>query len=370
MESGLANLPVIIPIIIAVAGLAYFAVYRARNQDLVHLHHGMRLADQGEHEEALAAFTQALEINPDLTEAKLAMVRAYRRLERLDEAIDLCRDVAAAVTDDRDAVEVLELLGRLYSEAGRPGEAVKAYERLIEIWPENVDGRLAMAEAQRSLGQHEEALAVYEELASAHGTDVGLCYRLADLYRRLGRCDEAAKAYEDALAIQMADRHGMTGFAQTLMIMGDMYGEFDRCDSALEAYTKAHESDHDWPAPYRGIGDVLTKLGRYDEAMAAYQQAIEIDETWEDAWCGVAALHAKLQRMDEALAAYRRAIDINPQFAAAHLDMGLLLADAGRAEQAMQSLETALQLDPRGEVGKEARRAIDELSTPRMPPDA
>jgi len=354
----------------AVAGLIYYAAYRARHRDLAHLRRGMRLESLGEHEQAIDALTEALKINPDLLQARLTMAYACRNLGRLDEATALCRQVADSLDDEAsETIGVLELLGRLCSQTGKGEQAVAAYERLIKIWPRYVDGRMALAAARSSVGQHETALALYKELASDCGPSVALCYKLGDLYRLLGRRDEAVEAYEKALAIQLADRHDAGGFAHTLMILGDTYTQFGEHDSALEAYARAQQPDPHWAAPYCGVGDVLIRLGRYDEAMASFRQAIEVDDTWEDAWRGVGDVHAKQNRAQDGLAAYRRAIEINPQFAAAHLDMGRLLAALGETEEAKKSLGKACELDPHGEVGKESRAALDELSTPRLSPD-
>ena len=103
--------------------------------------------------------------------------------------------------------------------------------------------------------------------------------------------------------------------------------------------------------------------------MASFRKALEADDTWEDAFRGIGDLHAAAGRTDDALAAYRKAIDINPHFAAAHLDMGKLLAATGDVAAAKESLEAAIELDPRGEIGDEARAALDEVSNPRMTPE-
>ncbi|MCK4602687.1 MAG: tetratricopeptide repeat protein [Phycisphaerae bacterium] len=355
--------------IIAVAGLAYYATYRSRHRDLVHLRRGLSLAEHGEYAEALVALKSALEANPELIEARLAMVHAYHRLDRLDEAIDLCREVVAALGDDKSAVDVWQQLGWLCVEAGRAGEAVTAFERVIEIWPENIEVRMALAEAKQSLGRHEEALEAFQELVSLRGPDLALWYRMGDVYRALGKQDEAVDAYKKALQMQLATSRKGVEPAQTLMVLGDTYAHFGRFEEALAAYTDAHEPDAAWPAPYCGMGDVLAKLGRADEAMASFRKALEADDTWEDAYRGIGDLHAAAGRTDDALAAYRKAIDINPHFAAAHLDMGKLLAATGDEAGAKESLESAIELDPRGEIGNEARAALDDLATPRMGPD-
>lgn len=351
--------------IIAVAALAYYATYRARHRDVAHLRRGLSLAEHGQYAEALAALKSALEANPDLIEARLAMAQVYHRLERLNEAIGLCREVAASLGEDRAAVEVWEQLGWLCVEAGRAGEAAAAFEQIVGTWPENVDGQVALAEARQALGLQREALISYQHLAALQGGQVGLFYRMGELHRLLGECDEAVAAYNSALAIQVSSGQDGPG-AQTLMVLGDTYAQFGRFEEALAVYADAHEPDPTWPAPYCGMGDALAKLGRADEAMASFRKALEADDTWEDAWRGIGDLHAAAGRTNDALAAYRKAIDINPHFAAAHLDMGKLLARTGDGDGARESLEAAIELGPNDEVGKEARVALDDLSTPRM----
>ncbi len=355
--------------LIAAAGLTYYAIYRAKHKDIVHLQRGTMLASRAEHEEALEAFKLALEANPDLIEAKQGMVESYRRLEKLDEAIASCREVVSAAVNDRALVDALELLGWLCVEAGRQDEAAEAFERVVEIWPENVDVQMSLAEAEHSLGRYDDALKVYEQMASQHGPDLKLWYRMGDLYRLTGQYDQAIAAYNSAMEMHVTAGHSEAACAQTVMILGDTHAQFGQYDQALAAYTKAHEPDPTWAAPYCGMGDVLVKLDKLDEAMASFNRALEADDGWEDAWRGIGDAHAKAGRADEAQAAYQKAIDLNPQFAAAHLDMGKLLVGTDDETGGKESLAQAAELDPHGEVGNEARAALDELATPPVPPE-
>ncbi len=355
--------------VIALLALVYYASYRSKNRDLVFLRRGEMLAGRAEHEDALEAFKIALEANPDLTEAKLGMVDSYRRLDRLDEAIEACQEVLSKSEggDDSRITDTLSLLGWLCIEAGRGEEAAAALGRVVAVWPENVEAQKALAEAYRLFGRYRDALAVYEQLVEEHG-DVQLLYRMGDLYRHVGDCQEAAGVYREALAMQAQSGHSQAGCSQTLMILGDTFAEFEQYEDALLAYDEAHQPDPQWGAPYCGMGDVLLKLGKGDEAMASFRKALEVDDAWEDAWRGVGDVHAQAGRADEAMEAYRKALEINPNFAAAHLDMGKLLLAGGDGAAARDAFAAAAEFDPRGEVGTEARAAIEQLTTPDSPP--
>ena len=58
----------------------------------------------------------------------------------------------------------IELMGDLFLEAGRPGEALRAYERSLEMWPKRFNSLLGAARAAVAAGAPERAEAFYREL--------------------------------------------------------------------------------------------------------------------------------------------------------------------------------------------------------------
>ena len=362
-------IPQLVVAVLVVGALAAYVVYRAGRRDRAYVHRGNLLTGEGEWAEAVEAYQEALQINPDSFEAHMGVAEACDRLEQWDQAVAAGEAAVALAADKFQQISAWERLGNICDRAGRFEGALAACEKILEIWPEHLSANLGIARFNSLLGRHDAARAHYEQLVQAHGLTLELCYGLGEAYRQLNRPDDSAEAYRSALAIQH-ERHDPGGHCgHTLMVLGDVYAQFARYDSAFEAYAEAHTCSEDWPAPYCGMGDALGELGRHDEAIAAYRAALKIDDQWEDAWRGLGQTYARLGRADDALEAFGKAIEINPDFAAAHLGIGQLHAAMGHADEAIDALEAAVRLDPDSPVAAEARQALDKSARPPLTAD-
>ena len=63
-------------------------------------------------EQAEADLREAIEVNPDLADARIELIRLLERRGRTDEASEAARAFAAHAPDDRDAARILRRLER------------------------------------------------------------------------------------------------------------------------------------------------------------------------------------------------------------------------------------------------------------------
>jgi tetratricopeptide (TPR) repeat protein len=75
---------------------------------------------EGKHEEAIAEYRRAIEIESDFTDALHGLARAYQDLERYDEAIEVSKRLAELDPDDILAHTSLSIL---YQKKGMVPEA-------------------------------------------------------------------------------------------------------------------------------------------------------------------------------------------------------------------------------------------------------
>jgi tetratricopeptide (TPR) repeat protein len=152
-------------------------------------------------------------------------------------------------------------LGVIYSNGGKPDQAIDCYQRALEIY-------------RKSIGlDHPLAANAFSALAS--------------VLNAKGDARGALDAYEKSIAIKSAalgPEHPETAF--TLNNMGDVLlrlGQLDRAKSVIErAYAiklKTYGPDHSSMAfAEASLGNLYVKLGDLDEALAHAQRALTIDE--------------------------------------------------------------------------------------------
>ena len=122
-----------------------FARRISARRDMILLRMGVLTGERGDHERALALYTQAIEENPFNAEAHYNAAVSLGNLARNDEAI---AEYAKAVDFNPQDLRARINLGILLARAGRTLEAIKEFKEALKIDPANTVAK----EALRALG--------------------------------------------------------------------------------------------------------------------------------------------------------------------------------------------------------------------------
>ena len=186
----------------------------------------------GRDEEAKLFYRRALEVEPWNREAREALVALTDRpavqtfqppAEPLRSAEDLHADALKLVEEGRteDAASLLKELVQLYPQFAlghndlgvvchRLGDiegAGRAYERAVELAPENSNFRKNLADIYFvELGRTDDAIHAYLELLRAHPRDVEVLQSLGQVSAAVGRPAEAKTFYRRVLEIEPWNR--------------------------------------------------------------------------------------------------------------------------------------------------------------------
>ena len=249
---------------------------------------GVALGHAGRHEEALAAYRQAIALRPDYPEAYNNLGISLRYLGQLQAAQDAFTEALARRPDYADAfmnlADTLQSLGRL-------DEAVAAYEQALSLNPRA--SRATLGQALRRLGRAAAALVAYR----------------TDLKHRPDDPDAL-----NNLAAALADAHNS----------GEGSGDKDITPSEL----------------------TRRRRGRLEEAAGYCRQAIVLRPAFQEAYSNLGNILRWLDRLAEAETALRRAIALRPADAGAYNNLGLVLQEMDRHDEARAVLELAIGLAP------------------------
>jgi YaiO family outer membrane protein len=108
----------------------------------------------GQLELALVSYTTLLQRSPGNADVLLARGIVFGRLHRYDEA---GADLAAAIKAAPNYADAWRALGNIHSWNEQPAKAIPAYDRLIELEPNDADARIARARAYRAAGRAADA---------------------------------------------------------------------------------------------------------------------------------------------------------------------------------------------------------------------
>ncbi|MEB3341139.1 tetratricopeptide repeat protein [Okeania sp.] len=188
--------------------------------------------------------------------------------------------------------------------AGRPKEAINAYNQALKIYPE-------MAEIWNNRG-------------------VALT--------RLKMFDEAIASYDRALQIQ-------PDYADAWNNRGVSLIELQHYQEGINSFEQGIKVKPDYADAWNNRGVCLAKIQKYQEAVKSYNQAIAIRNNYTDAWNNRGVSLMKLGIYEEAIACFDNAVKIKPNYSNAWYNLARCCSLKGEVEIALQHLEKAIILN-------------------------
>jgi tetratricopeptide (TPR) repeat protein len=262
---------------------------------------------------AEATSREALEIDPELRDARYELIRIYGRQQRLAALDEQCR----ALIDQRALdFERLNFWALTRNASWNAAEDLTALARWVEADPDDRASRLALAEGLRRTARADRAREVLSPLGDSDPDALALRAQIAlDLGERdeaarllagspaahaglsrlrgllaLTRGDARAAARELIRAYRMApdDRQTLVSLGVALTRLGDPAAKpVQAAVERLRAYdaivSRLASPDAAGPALFRQIGAAAEGIGRRAEARAWYGLAIDRDPLLSEA---------------------------------------------------------------------------------------
>ena len=173
-----------------------------------------------------------------------------------------------ALTLDPDIKWARFNLASLYARSGEYNRAIAGYGEFIRRFPEVARSRLALGNVYLRTGRYAEAIAAYESLLGAKDADAEDLYgRLGYAHAQLGQLGQAAVAYEELVAAKPDS-------LQARLQLGELYEQLERLDAARAEYRQILAADSLHTAARYRLARLLFFVDRAEEAKAHLQQVI------------------------------------------------------------------------------------------------
>jgi len=283
-------------------GLYRKVLSRLPSDPVVHLEYAQLLRDLNVVDEATAEARKAVELAPDLAEARrllgaLELSAAEKDPSRLPAAIEQLNaarrlapgDVATAVglarallAADRSA-EAAQVLDGLPEVAGQPGiqrltaeakaksgrwkDAEALYRSLHEIDPADREISAALVDLYEDQDKMDDALALLGELQKRDPSNNAVTERIVLDLARAGRFAESEKKARE-LVTQRPENAAAKRLLATVLFEQSQSAEGEKLLRALI------EADPDDPSPRRVLASEFARERRFDEAKAIYDELI------------------------------------------------------------------------------------------------
>ncbi|KAF2304094.1 hypothetical protein GH714_027132 [Hevea brasiliensis] len=307
--------------------------------------HGQLLLAKGELEQASNAFKIVLEGDRDNVSALLGQACVeYNRGHYSDSLVSYKR--ALQVYPNCPGAVRLGI-GHCYYKMGNFKKASQAFERVLQLDPENVEALVALAildlqtnEAagiRRGVEKMQKAFEIYPYCAMA------LNY-LANHFFFTGQHFLVEQLTETALAVT---NHGPTKSHSYYNLARSYHskGDYETASRYYWASVKEINKPSEFVFPYYGLGQVQLKLGDIKNALSNFEKVLEVYPDNCETLKVLGHIYVQLGQTEKSLELLRKATKIDPRDAQAFLDLGELLisSDAGAALDAFKTAYSLLK---------------------------
>jgi tetratricopeptide (TPR) repeat protein len=268
---------------------------------------GRKYYSKGDYRESIPFFERSIAIDPEFAMAYRSMAVACGNMGRRSERRKFMKK-AFGLSDRLSDRERYQIQGDFYSFSEETyNQAIEAYIKLLELYPEDVIGNNNLAVLYRNLEQWDKAIEGFEVLIKNKEASIFPYGNQAVAYRAKGLYDKAREVIENCrhsfqdTASQRRDL-ALTYICQrkydlALVEMdkafsldptnwrnfyrwGDIYLYKHNWNQAEKEYKKLLESK-ELPANYHGrrrMGDLFLVQGRFEESKNQNKQGIELAE--------------------------------------------------------------------------------------------
>jgi len=262
---------------------------------------------------AVPFLEQALKLEPKNGDLRIALADAYTRLNRRKEALAIYESLQEQLAD-RPAFWFN--LGVLRAQSNNLDGATVAYERALELNPNDLDALNNLGLLHYRRGQYDQARTIFQKLVGLNPSSTQAKLNLAAACLKLGDRKEAAAQWREVL--------------------------------------KANPKQ--WLIRLN-LANVLWQDGDADGAKAQYELVLKENPKSADAWNGIGLYHLGRSQLEPARQAFASALAANPKFSPAAINLAIVYERLNRKADAIRTLQQALKNDPSNpEIQKNLKR--------------
>ena len=301
---------------------------------------GLRHLRAGQYLDAQICCQQALATDSNHADSLNLMGMLSLHAKQYDHAVEW----GARALRQMPKPEYLVTLGTALQSQGRLEEALKAFDKAVQLKPDVAELWKNLGNVLLALERPADALLSFQHILTLDPRHWEAAYQSAVLFHQLERLAEAVEHFD--LCNRLKPDHALTLRARARSLR-----DMNRLKEALQDSQRACKLDPGDAGACNGVGDILARLpDRQEEALQWFDRALELEPDFLQALTNKALVLGQLHRSEEAIANYRRLRSLDPDNAEVNISLGHLHLLLGDFES--------------GWAGHEARRKIPSFSAP------
>ena len=231
---------------------------------------GNKLQEEGNLEESIVSYQQAIKIKPDYAQPLFKLAEIYESQENWREAVKCYRRTIGLKSNNYTAhlklAKVLIKQNKIYG-------AIASYYEAIELKPD-LPARIYKDLGDLLLQDRQDvdhAIAIYQQ-AAERKSDWGVNFyiKYADILLEKNLLDQAIFYYQKGIKLKNDN-------PRFYVSLGDALHQKQDLDKAIVCYEKATQLKPDYVSAYKKLGDVYQEREQLDSAVGCYHKSLELN---------------------------------------------------------------------------------------------
>jgi tetratricopeptide (TPR) repeat protein len=230
------------------------------------------LFKQGNNEEAIRYYSEAIKLRPRYAYALNGLGNAFYKEKKIDESIDYYK---RAVEADPCQAKVYSNLATALENKGRFDEAIILHKKALQISPDFVDLRIKFGAALVRSGKLAEAVKEYEKILLIQPQNAIVHEYLGKVFFQQGKFKDAIAHLEESLRLKPNEAEYMNdlAWALTIKINSGVYNP----GKAIRLAQRACElTNYKKPELLDTLAAAYAAAGDYDKAIETAEKALEL----------------------------------------------------------------------------------------------
>lgn len=345
------------------------------NSSRIWTYRGLALQALKREDEAIASFFKALKANPNYYEARawldLYLLRETSEAEvfkqtiepglreQLDHALMLQERAIQIEPSSSNWLDHADLLRML----GKTEEALNSCSRAIQINPNNFSAWSDKGKLLEKLQRYEEALDCFNRAIQIKPDDQYVWRYRSDMLEKLQRHEEAITAYRKTAQLEekaipekiriVSKQYKEYAEKSAYLELGKLLEKAYQYEEAIAAYRRVRRTKsnhhHMWVFSWFYEANLLQKLEQHENLLALFSEWLEAAETAQekyDAWMYQGDIFNQLEQWEKAFAAYNCCIEIDPGQASIWVRQGDALCKLQRWQEALEAYDRVIIIEP------------------------
>ena len=295
---------------------------RPRNA-MAHYFKAMCLSGKGESKAAQQELVNAVDLNPRLLDARLALAEFYLRERNQDLAR---QQIEAALNLAPGDIRALMLQGNLKILGQDAKGAEAAFKKVVELAPDHAPAYIRLGLLYNFTRLHKEAMESFKKALELNPRQTDALALMVDVYIR-------DKKYDKALQLCRKQREKIgeqpPHLALIEYLQGNVFLAKRDLKKAQQHFEEAIKIDPNILAPYVALARIYMQTEKTDEAVVQYETVLRKNPKFLGGYMALGTIYEQRGDKEKAEANYRKALEIKSDFAPAANNLAWSLAETG-----------------------------------------